>query len=429
MQLLAALALLASTQAARSGNAKYNNVDIAYDEIEKFDDVITPKAVVVNAFAPEGAVWQKHVNFTNNITLPGLSPIYPNVSCTKNYDLCHIITGEGEINAATSISAFLTSAKFNLSESYFLINGIAGIDPHFGGLGSAAFAQYTVSVALQYEVDPREMPKNWTTGYWNYGTESPGHAPGNYYGTEVFELNEKLRNYAAALASKSKLSDSTGAHKTAKLYNISTAKTGAQVLKCDVATSDVYYTGNLLSEAFSNTTKLLTNGTGRYCMSAQEDSAILEAAVRAAKFGLTDYSRWVLLRTGSDFDRPPTYLSNDTVGFFNHNNTGGFEIAIENLYKAGSPFISAILKGWNSTFSNGTFIANATSFANATNATLLNSTLLNGTNSTNNTNSTGPKNGTFAPDNYVGDVFGTLGGEPNFGPGSYKEFAYIAAKK
>lgn len=34
------------------------------------------------------------------------------------------------------------------------------------------------------------------------------------------------------------------------------------VEKCDTATSDVYYTGELLSDAFDNTTHVWTNGSG-----------------------------------------------------------------------------------------------------------------------------------------------------------------------
>ena len=34
------------------------------------------------------------------------------------------------------------------------------------------------------------------------------------------------------------------------------------VIKCDIATSDVYFSGTLLGEAFENTTSLFTNGSG-----------------------------------------------------------------------------------------------------------------------------------------------------------------------
>ena len=79
---------------------------------------------------------------------------------------------------------------------------------------------------------------------------------------------------------------------------------GPSVVGCDGATSDVYFSGALLSEAFENTTKLYTNGSGVYCTTAQEDTATLEALLRGAIANLTDFSRIIIMRTASDFDRP-----------------------------------------------------------------------------------------------------------------------------
>ena len=76
------------------------------------------------------------------------------------------------------------------------------------------------------------------------------------------------------------------------------------VVGCDAATSDVYFSGTLLSEAFENTTSLFTNGSGVYCTTAQEDNATLEALLRGAIANLTDFSRIIVMRTASDFDRP-----------------------------------------------------------------------------------------------------------------------------
>ena len=145
------------------------------------------------------------------------------------------------------------------------------------------------------------------------------------------------------------------------------------VLACDVATSDVYFSGKLLSEAFENTTKLFTNGSGVYCTTAQEDAATLEVLVRGAVSRLVDFSRVIILRTASDFDRPYGGES-PTSNLFT--NQGGFEPAIENVYRAGIKVVEGILKGWKRKF----------------------------------------KKGIKAP-NYIGDILGSLGGKPNFGPG------------
>ena len=344
---------------------------------------------LVPQFSPEADIWYEKLPSSGlgdlldvNITAPGLSMLFPHVHCVADHSICQMTTGESEINAASTVMAVALSGKFDLTKTYFMIGGIAGINPKYGTLGSVALAQYTVQVALQYEFDAREMPANWSTGYFGYGTEEPNVYPGNAYGTEVFELSATLRDMAYDFASKANLSvDATAeaygkkfaAAKQASLYTPATQP--PSVIKCDTATSDVYYSGNILGEAFEEVTKVWTNGTGKYCMTAQEDSAVLEVLVRLAIDGLVDVSRAILMRTGSDFDRPPP----DETAFDNLRvaDQNGFSIAIDNIYLAGVEIVRGILDGWHTTFRKG-----------------------------------------VEPENYIGDIFGSLGGKPDFGPGS-----------
>lgn len=73
------------------------------------------------------------------------------------------------------------------------------MNPEVATLGSVTFAKYAVQVALQYEFDAREMPANFTTGYVPLGATAPGEYPTSIYGTEVFELNEALRDTVRAI--------------------------------------------------------------------------------------------------------------------------------------------------------------------------------------------------------------------------------------
>jgi purine nucleoside permease len=89
------------------------------------------------------------------------------------------------------------------------------------------------------------------------------------YGTEVFEVNEALRDIAVGFAKKAKLNDSALAvayrAKYASFSAYAAATAAPSVVACDVVTSDVYYSGTLLSEAAENVTKLYTNGSAVYC--------------------------------------------------------------------------------------------------------------------------------------------------------------------
>jgi purine nucleoside permease len=303
------------------------------------------------------------------------------VHCTEDHEICQLITGESEINAATTMTSLAFSDQFDLKDTYFFLGGIAGVNPEVATTGSVAFARFAVQVALQYEIDAREMPSNWSTGYFAQGTYAPGEYPESIYGTEVFEVNDNLRSKAVAFARQAELADASQAQvyraNYLKGYGASIYQAGAagpSVVECDVATSDVYYSGDLLSEAFDNTTRLWTNGTGTYCTTAQEDNASLEALLRAALHERVDFSRIIVMRTASDFDRP--YPGEDAAYHLLYADSDGFEIAVENIYRAGVKVVLGILGEWEQTFAQG-----------------------------------------VKPDNYIGDIFGTLGGNPNFGPG------------
>lgn len=50
------------------------------------------------------------------------------------------------------------SGRFDLSKTYLLIAGVAGVDPACGTLGSAHWARYAIDGGLHNEIDAREAP-------------------------------------------------------------------------------------------------------------------------------------------------------------------------------------------------------------------------------------------------------------------------------
>jgi purine nucleoside permease len=91
---------------------------------------------------------------------------------------------------------------------------------------------------------------------------------------------------------------------------------------------------------------MLTDGKGEYCTTQQEDNATYEVIKRAAAAGLADTKRVAVLRSGSDFDRPPPGGS-DVDNLLSYQEQGGFVPAIDNLYRAGLPLVNAIVKDWS----------------------------------------------------------------------------------
>ncbi|KAK8064570.1 purine nucleoside permease [Apiospora phragmitis] len=375
---------------------------------------IAPKVMIINMFYDESKIWHdslpvlgKGSLLEKNITLGGLHPLHPHVHCTASGAVCQATLGEAEINAAASMAALVLGADaqavFDYGRTYFLVSGIAGVNPKLGTLGSVALARFAVQAALQYELDARDMPENFSTGYLAYGTDAPGRPPTSFYGTEVMEVNEALRDAAFSLARGGSgsgsgsgggsdyvgLADDDNAASYRAKYELATGPQGTHhanvyaaatappsVLRCDSVTSDNYYSGPLLSEAFENTTQAWTGQAAvTYCMTAQEDSAVLQVLLRAHLARRADFGRAIVMRAGSNFDRPPPSMTPfEHLRLLGQN---GYQLALNNTWNAGSRIVAGILSDWDGVYGPG-----------------------------------------IPPANYVGDVFGSLGGTPTFGPGS-----------
>ncbi|MGS0741239.1 purine-nucleoside phosphorylase [Glaciimonas sp. GG7] len=302
------------------------------------------KVMIVSMFGPEAKPWLDRLGPWQAIAVPGLSPDYSDVHCNKQ-DVCVITTGMGYANASASIMALTFSSRFDLRHTYFLIAGIAGVDPIRGTVGSAAWAKYLVDSGLQWELDAREMPAEWKTGYLGINTKSPTEKPPLDYRNEVFALNATLADTAFALSRHVALADSTQAQSARAKFTYAPANQPPSVVQCDIASGNTWWSGTLLGERMRQWTKILTDDKGVYCMTAQEDNATFEALKRASGAKRVDLNRVAALRTGSDFDRP--YQGQTSAdNLLNYADQGGFAPATENLYRAGNPLVQDIVLHW-----------------------------------------------------------------------------------
>jgi purine nucleoside permease len=303
------------------------------------------KVMIISMFGPEGQPWIDNLELKEEIEVPGLSPDYPTVHCNAE-QVCNIVTGMGHANAATSISALVYSGQFDLTKTYFMVAGIAGIDPAQGTLGSVAWARYLVDYGIAWELDAREMPDGWPYGYFGIHAKSPDEKPPLDYRTEVFQLNEDLLQKALSLCQDVKLDDSDAAQDFRAHFDDAPANQPPEVLQCDSAAGDTWFAGTALGQRARDWTKLLTDGQGTYCTTQQEDNATFAVLTRAAVIGKVDSARVAVLRAGSDFDRPyPGQSSSD--GLVHYGDQGGFAPAISNLFNAGDPVVEYIVAHWD----------------------------------------------------------------------------------
>lgn len=306
---------------------------------------IPVKVMIVTMFAPEAGAWLKHFHDPVKIKVPGLSAEYPAVTCRKD-GVCLMTTGMGHANAAASMMAVLFSPKFDLRDTYFLVAGIAGIDPQQGTLGTTAWARYLVDFGTQWEIDAREIPKNWSTGFLGINTTNPDQMPKLDYKTEVFALNPQLVDAAYALTRGVSLLDTPAIAAYRAKYPYAPANQPPRVTQCDTLAADTWWEGDLIGQRARDWTKMLTHGKGVYCTSQQEDNATFEAINRADAAGLAHKDRVLVLRGGSDFDRQPPGVS-AAENLLDYQKQGGFVPALENLYRTGAPVVQAIVHHWS----------------------------------------------------------------------------------
>jgi purine nucleoside permease len=310
------------------------------------DPRIPVKVMIISMFGLEGDPWIAALKPDRDVRVPGLSSDYPLVHCTAA-GVCQMTTGMGHASAAASMMALLYSGQFDLRHTYFLIAGIAGIDPGHGTIGSATWARYLVDVDIAHEIDAREMPKGWSDGYFGVETNGPDEKPRPDYRTELFQVDEALLRKALQLSRHAVLEDSADVVAYRKSYPHAPANRPPAVTQCDTASGDVWWAGRRLGLRATRYTRLLTDGHGDYCTSQQEDNATLLALTRGAQSGLTDLHRVAVLRTGSDFDRPyPGQSAFDSL-VAQRALSGAIHTSTANLVHAGLPLVEDILAHWS----------------------------------------------------------------------------------
>ena len=114
-------------------------------------------------------------------------------------------------HAAASIMGLGMDPRFDLSKAYWIIAAIAGVDPEKASVASAAWAKFVVDGDLSYQIDAREIPRSWSTGYVPLGRSSPYQPPSQPFNSngvqQVYQLNASLVDWAFQLTQNTSLPD------------------------------------------------------------------------------------------------------------------------------------------------------------------------------------------------------------------------------
>jgi purine nucleoside permease len=217
-----------------------------------------------------------------------------------------MVTGVGTAKAAASVMAVGLDPRFDLSKAYWIVAGIGGGDPADVSVGSGVWADHVVDGDLSFEIDARQIPADWSTGYVPLRKGTPYELPASDVYGEVYTLNPLLVEWAFRLTKDVPLADSEALRASrARFPGFPNAMKPPFVARGDTLSAGTFWHGSKLDEWANAWTRYYTGGKGNYMVAAMEDSGTFQALTFLSQAGRVDLQRVLVLRTVSNYDREP----------------------------------------------------------------------------------------------------------------------------
>jgi purine nucleoside permease len=258
-----------------------------------------------------------------------------------------VLTGQGTAHAASTIMAVGLDPRFDLSHAYWIVAGIAGGSPDRVSLGSALWARWIVDADLGYEIDAREIPPDWSTGYLPLRKSKPFEPPVDSQPGQAYAVNPDLAQWAFNLTRNTPLEDSDHLKEIRDEFEGASAQRPPFVGMGDEISSSTYWHGKLMDAWAAEWMRYFTNGKGVFSTTAMEDTGTLQSLVFLANAGRIDLKRVMVLRTVSNYDRQPRgltapeSLARQRIGKY-----AAFLPSLEAAYRVGHTVVNELLTHW-----------------------------------------------------------------------------------
>lgn len=262
-----------------------------------------------------------------------------------------VCLGGGIANAAATMMALGLDPRFDFSQSYWLVAGIAGGDPEDSTLGSAVWANHIVDGDLLYEIDGREIPADWPYGMIPLGAERPAQTPqdtltGWTLDTVHFALNTELARWAFELTEGMHIPDTPGLQQGRASYTgFPAALAPPKVMMGDTLSSSTYWHGALLNGWANDWVPLYAGEKAEFVTTNMEDSGSLTALERLDEIGRVDLQRVMVLRTVSNFSMPPPNKEAAWSATAEYADQG--LPALESAFSIGNKVVQVLLDNWS----------------------------------------------------------------------------------
>lgn len=319
------------------------------------DAPIAVKAVVVTMFERgddlgdqpgEFQLWVEREHLDRILPLPGG---YHRLRLNAD-GVLGMVTGIGTAKASASVMAVGLDPRFDLTHAYWVIAGIGGGDPADISLASVVWADRVVDGDLGYEIDAREIPHAWSTGYVPLRKSEPFEEPlKSELDGEVYQLNTSLVGWAFALSQSLRLPDDASLRTArARYQGFPNAQKPPFVAEGDTLSASTFWHGELLNKWANQWVKYYTQGKGNYMISAMEDSGTLQALTFLQAAGRVDLKRVLVLRAASNYDRPPPGISPaENLKTMNAGGYSAFRQSLESAELAGDLVIRYLVAHWS----------------------------------------------------------------------------------
>lgn len=290
--------------------------------------------------------WVERLPLTETFSFP---QGYRDLRYNPEMGVLGMVTGLGSMRAAASVMAVGMDPRFDLSKAYWLIAGIAGVDPEDAPVGSAVWANWVVDGDLAHEIDAREIPADWPTGFFPLGKHLPYQEPASVTERDaVYHLNPALVEWAYQLTKDTELPDSEALQMIRKDFvNYPKAQMPPQILKGDQLSAMTFWHGKHMNDWANQWMDYWTQGNGNYVTTAMEDTGTLQALQFLQNAERVDMERVLVLRTASNFSMPDEGVT--AAASMQNENTGysAYLPSLEAAWVVGSKVVHEITDNWD----------------------------------------------------------------------------------
>ena len=305
--------------------------------------------------------WAERQDLGREVRVPGVD--HPLLSNGKG--LYAMVSGTTS-RCALQIMALAADPRYDLTHTYFILSGIGGGLPHTMSLASAVWVQRVLDGNPAFEIDSREIPKDWPDGLVAIGATKPGQGSANVdsvppagvsedssggVGTVAFKLNPSLVSWAYGLTKGVAIPTNDAVRAFGRRFaGYPVALEDPAVILGDSIGSDRFFHGEIMTRWAEDWDRIYTRGAGRLAISDCEDAGVCLALQRLAQMGRVDFSRLLILRTACNFTVPPAGVTAEKSLFgdtISDSSGVAYLPALEADYRVGSVVALKLLEGWS----------------------------------------------------------------------------------